>query len=72
MDLKQNLINFNFDEVEAFVYKTYMEKTNINAESDIIYEIFKKIVPTFTEEIIASIYVSGFREKYNKIAEKKF
>ena len=26
MDLKQNLINFNFDEVEALVYKTYMEK----------------------------------------------
>ena len=50
--------------------KHIWKKTNINAESDIIYEIFKKIVPTFTEEIIASIYVSGFREKNNEIADK--
>ena len=70
MDLKKYLINFIFDEVETLVYKIYMEEKNINVESDIIYEIFKKIVPTFTEEIIASIYASGFREKNNEITDK--
>ena len=70
IDLNQHLINFNMEELEALAYKFSKQKKYFNKNIDIIYEIFKKIVPTFTEEIIASIFVSGFKEEKKDIADK--
>ena len=70
INLRQHLININLEELEALVYKFYKEKKYVNKNIDIIYEILKKIVPTFPEEIIASIFVSGFKEQQKNIAEQ--
>ena len=70
IDLNKHLFNFNLEELEALVYKFSKQKKYINQNIDIIYEVFKKIVPTFTEEIIASIFVSGFKEEKKDIADK--
>ena len=70
INLKQHLINLNLEELEALVYKFSKEKKYFNKNIDIKYEILKKIVPTFSEELIASIFVSGFREEKKDIAEK--
>lgn len=58
INLKQHLINLNLEKIESFVYKI-----SINKNIDVTYEILKKVVPTFPEELIASIFVSGFKEE---------
>ena len=70
INLNKHLINFNLEEIEALVYKFSKHKKYFNQNIDIYYEVFKKIVPTFTEEIIASIFVSGFKEENKDIADK--
>ena len=72
IDLNKHLVNFNLEELEALVYKFSKQKQYFNKNLDIIYEILKIIVPTFTQEIIASIFVSGFKEEKKDIADKIF
>jgi len=72
MDLNKHLVNFNLEELEALVYKFSKQKQYFKKNLDIIYEILKIIVPTFTQEIIASIFVSGFKEEKKDIADKIF
>ena len=71
INLNNHLVNFNIEEIEALVYKMSKEKKK-RKNIDIINEVLKLIVPTFTEEIIASMFVSGFKEKKKEIAEKIF
>jgi len=52
MDLNKHLVNFNLEELEALVYKFSKQKQYFKKNLDIIYEILKIIVPTFTQEII--------------------
>ena len=70
INLNKHLINFNLEELEALVYKYSKRKKLLHKNIDIIYKILKIIVPTFTEEIIASIFVSGFKEQKKDIADK--
>ena len=72
MDLNKHLVNFNLEELEALVYKFSKQKQYFKKNLDIIYEILKIIVPTFTQEIIASIFVSGFKEEKKDITDKIF
>ena len=70
LDLNKFLVNFNLEEIEALVYKYSKKKTYFEQDIDIFDEVLKIIVPTFTEEIIASIFVSGFKEEKKDIADK--
>ena len=70
VDLNKHLININLEEIKALVYKYSKQKQFFNKNIDVYNEVFKKIVPTFTEEIIASIFVSGFKEEKRDIADK--
>ena len=69
-DLNNFLVNFNLEEIEALVYKFSKKKKYFDNNIDIFYEVLKIIVPTFTEEIIASIFISGFKEEKKDIADK--
>ena len=68
--LKNFLINCNLEEIEVLVYKYSQKKKYFDNNINIFDEVIKIIVPTFTEEIIASIFISGFKEMKKDIADK--
>ena len=70
IDLNKFLVNFNMEEIEALVYKYSTKKKYFDQSIDVFYEVLKILVMTFTEEIIASIFVSGFKEEKKDIADK--
>ena len=72
IDLNKHLVNFNLEELEALVYKFSKQKQYFKKNLDIVFEILKIIVPTFTQEIIASIFVSGFKEEKKDLSDKIF
>ena len=69
-DLNKFLINFNLEEIEALVYKYSKKKKYFEPNIVVFDEVIKALVVTFTEEIIASIFVSGFRKEKKDIADK--
>ena len=58
------------EEIEVLVYKYSQKKKYFDNNINIFDEVIKIIVPTFTEEIIASIFISGFKEMKKDIADK--
>ena len=73
-NLPNLLINCNRDEIEGLIYKICNNNNKNEKEIDNEYienEIFKIIVPTFCQDIIASVKYSGFAFGENiKIANK--
>ena len=69
-DLNKFLVNFNMEEIEALVYKYSTMKKYFDKSIDVFYEVLKILVMTFAEEIIASIFISGFKEEKKDIADK--
>ena len=66
---KINLLNTNIkfinkEEIEGLVY--IASKEGLNEKDEIIKFVFKKIVPTFTEDIMFILNKFGFKAKYNK------
>ena len=72
-DLGKLLINCEPHNIEGLIFKIKNEK-KINQkvpeyEKSLIKEVFKKIVPTFCQDIIASIISSNIEQKYHQINE---
>ena len=60
IDIRSHLINFDEEEIKAIVYDNKHKKFD-----DIKKEVFNKIVPTFTQDIMVNIFYSSFSNKYN-------
>ena len=71
-NLPELLINCSNDEIEGLIYKICNNNPDkIKDEEFIEDEIFKRIAPTFCQDIIASVKYSGFDKGKNaKIAKK--
>ena len=71
-NLPDLMINCNIDEIEGLIYKISNKYKDKKDDNDFIEnEIFKIIVPTFCQDIIASIKYSGFAEGNNAERAKK-
>ena len=68
-DMNKFLVNFSLEEIEVLVYK-YSKLNDKNKNINIFNEVLSIIVPMFPEEIIASIFVSGFKEEKKDISDK--
>ena len=79
IDLDKLLINCKEHQIESLIFKIkndlitknkmkYQELEN-KYEQYILTEVFKKIVPTFCQDIIASILNSNLPQEYNKYQE---
>ena len=76
-NLPELMINCNNDEIEGLIYKICNNEKNKEHKEDsefIENEIYKIIVPTFCQDIIASVKYSGFANtgKNSKRAKKIF
>ena len=78
IDLEKLLINCKQHNIEGLIFKIKNDRKNKNEElnanspeyeDNIIKEVFKKIVPTFCQDIIASMITSNIEQKYNRIKE---
>ena len=76
IDLEKSLINCQKHNIEGLIFKIknnikeqILNKDDIEYENEIRYEILKKIVPTFCQDIIASMIYSNLDPKYIKINE---
>ena len=72
-NLPELMINCNNDEIEGLIYKisnNYNNKEHKDDNEFIENEILKIIVPTFCQDIIASVKYSGFANFYSKRAKK--
>lgn len=72
IDLEHVLINCGLEEIEGLIYKIINDKKNEEFIKDkskkekeefIMKEFYKKIVPTFCQDIIASVKYSGFEAR---------
>ena len=73
LDLQKLLLNCRKHDIEGLIFKIKKEK-KLNENSpeykiNLIKEIFKKIVPIFCQDIIASIISSNMDEQYHYINE---
>ena len=68
IDISNHLVNFDLEEIRAIVYNN----RNLNLE-EIKNEIYQKIVPTFSQDIIVNMNYSSFSsknpEEFKKIIE---
>ena len=68
IDISNHLVNFNLEEIRAIVYNN----RNLNLE-EIKNEIYQKMVPTFSQDIIVNMNYSSFSsknpEEFKKIIE---
>ena len=76
LDLEKLLINCKQHDIEGLIFKIKTDNPSIlkskgtkDYENYIINEIFKKIVPTFCQDIIASIKYSNMNIKYSQYNE---
>ena len=76
LDLEKLLINCKQHDIEGLIFKIKTDNPAIlkdkgtkDYENYIINEIFKKIVPTFCQDIIASIKYSNMNIKYSQYNE---
>ena len=60
-DLEKELINCDFEEIEGIIFSIRNEVKN---ENTIKEEILKKIVPTFSQDILVAMKVSNFETQY--------
>ena len=71
-NLPDLMINCNSDEIEGLIYKISNQFKDKKDDNDFIEnEIFKTLVPTFCQDIIASIKYSGFATGENAERAKK-
>ena len=72
IDLGHVLINCGLEEIEGLIYKIINDKKNAEFLQDktkkekedfIVEEVYKVIVPTFCQDIIASVKYSGFEAR---------
>ena len=61
IDISSHLINFSLEEISAIVYDNKEKEFN-----EIKKEVFNKIVPILTQDIMVNIYYSSFYNKYKK------
>ena len=66
--LNNNLKFVEIEEIQGLIFVA--NKNNIKKEDDIIEDILKKIVPTFTEDMIVYMEKYGYKLKYTKLYEK--
>ena len=68
INLSKHLLNYNKEEINGIIYKS-----NSNDLEKIKFEIFKKFVPTFSQELIVfssnSLFASNFKEDYKIILD---
>jgi len=77
IELEKMLINCKLHNIEGLIFKVkndninneYFQGEHPDYEINLIKEVFKKIVPTFCQDIIASIISSNLNRKYNKFNE---
>jgi hypothetical protein len=68
LDLENLMINCQRHSIEGLIYKIKTDEST-ERESKIVKKIFEKIVPTFCQDIIASIISSKMDEKYKDYNE---
>ena len=71
LDLEKLLVNCERHNIEGLIFKikneNIVKKNEPQYEIKLIKEIFKKIVPTFCQDIIASIINSNYEVNYHQI-----
>ena len=78
IDLEKLLINCKLNKIEGLIFKIkndninneLFHKDNPEYEMNLMKEVFKKIVPTFCQDIIASLISSNLNHKYDLINEE--
>jgi len=71
-NLPELLINCTDDEIEGLIYKICNENPDKEKDEQFIEdEVLKRIVPTFCQDIIASVKYSGFDKGRNAAFAKK-
>ena len=68
LDIEKIMINCQRNNIEGLIYKIKTEES-IKRESKIIKRIFEIIVPTFCQDIIASLITSNMDKKYQDYNE---
>ena len=69
VNLKDILIIKSYEEIAGLLYKIINSENENITKDKIEEEIFKIIVPTFSQDLIVSIKYSGFEKKYKKLSE---
>ena len=69
INLKDMLIIKYLDEISGLIYKIINTKNNNIDNIDIEKEIYKILVPTFSQDLIIAIKYSGFEKKNKKLCE---
>ena len=77
IDLEKLFVNCKLNNIEGLIFKLknnpknneLLQKGNQDYEINLIKNVFKYIVPTFCQDIIASIISSNLNPKYNKYNE---
>ena len=78
IDLGKLLINCKQHNIEGLIFKIkndknkneeWINKSILEYEENIIKKVFEKIVPTFCQDIIASMMTSKIDQKYNRIKD---
>ena len=72
LDLSKELLNCDLEEIQGIVYKCKQNEKELN---HILLEVFKKLIPTFSQDIIAFTNISMLNkahkdfiiQEYNKI-----
>ena len=79
LDLEKLFINCKKHDIEGIIFKIKNDNPNILTEKGtneyetfITVEVFKKIVPTFCQDIIVAIKSSNLNKKYNQYNEMIF
>ena len=78
IDLEKLLINCKFHDIEGLIFKIkndkmnkgdedWIKKDDLEYEKNMTKEVLKRIVPTFCQDIIASMLYSNIDQKYNEI-----
>ena len=73
LDLEKIMVNCQRHSIEGLIYKLKNEELDESSskyENKLIQKVFEKIVPTFCQDIIASIISSKMDGKYKKYNEK--
>ena len=69
--LNKQLLNCSLEEIQGLVYNYCKNQSNNKKITldDVLKYVFKKIVPIFSQDIIASISINGFEKNYPEIAD---
>ena len=69
--LEKQIINFSLEEIQGLIYSfcKNQSKNNKIILDDVMKYVFNKLVPIFSQDIIAYMSVSGFKNNYPEIAQ---